>query len=185
MDAMAPILLNFLEIGYMKLSLIDVIGYPNKAIVALTNMQDKVIYITYSSNPVAFLFRNITQLKDNTHPNKSLLKDKDLLEFWILSPLNYNISKTTANYHMAQAFDLYGKLGFSFYNSPPKPITITPKVEYINKSCCVTILGITIKKFKDAHDANVFISSNSLDTMLSMMDGCRPTDIKVNGLKGL
>lgn len=60
----------------MKLSVVDALAFPQKAVVALVNHKKKKQYVVYTSNTIGFFMKTIQQLRDGTHPIGELNIDK-------------------------------------------------------------------------------------------------------------
>lgn len=136
---------------------------PPAAIFALVNVQDKRVYIAYTSRLAATLGMIVTSVLDNKLGNDLMIRDARKLELVILET---RLEKNFVKYFM----DQYTKQGYQIYNGTSKiPLQYRFEMCYDGGSVVVvaantrgekTILGM-FSKAKDAKSFLKYVKSNN------------------------
>lgn len=104
----------------MKLSVVDAISFPQKAVVALVNHKKQKHYVVYTTNTIGFFLKTVQQLRDGTHPMRELNMDKEDL----VLEMYYNLEHIQENDGIAQLIgytlrDTYNRnMPYITYDSP-------------------------------------------------------------------
>lgn len=149
----------------MTIDVKQLLNLPQRAVIALINDQDKVVYITHSSCVVESLGKLIRQLQDKTHNCISLIIDREKLRFEVLEVVqNIDALGVRTRYWI----DQYVAKGFGLY-SKPNAVKYRLRVEYddyarvIVKAVNTRNKGYVIGVFRNLGLANQWIENTYKD----------------------
>lgn len=149
----------------MTLDVKQLLNLPQRAVIALINDQDRIVYITHSSCVVESLGKLIRQLQDKTHNCLNLIIDREKLRFEVLEVVqNIDALGVRTRYwidqHVVKGYALYSK---------PNAVKYRLRVEYddyarvIVKAVNTRNKGYVIGVFRNLGLANQWIENTYKD----------------------